>query len=113
MAGFSAAVADDYKVFDCPEEIVFTAVRESGPRTFRVQYATAHDYSFAEVARARDLLTVGDRQWQLGCNQFPEGVQPQIGDLIEQTTGERWRLKSNATRDALGISWIVQTAQER
>lgn len=112
MAGFSAAVADDYKVFDDPETVTFAAVR-AATTNYTITNAESADVTSREIASSGGFLQAGDRHYGLGNNQISvSGDKPRPGDHITDSDGVVWEILE-ATLDSLKISWACLCRKAR
>jgi hypothetical protein len=111
VGSFANTVANDYKIFDDPQTVTFTAVRESGSTNYTVTHATRADLTSNEVSTGAGDYQMGDQKWTLGANQLV-GVTPQRGDKLT-TSDAIVREVLDATLDPLGIAWDVTTRKDR
>jgi hypothetical protein len=116
MGSFAASVADDYKITDVVEDIIYTPVnRNPTVAAFTIHFADPHEFSLAELSQPEGLFHPGDRMFYLGANQFPAGVTPQGGDQIKRPDGTIWIVKNDTpiVLDDLGISWLCPASKAR
>ncbi len=117
MGTFAATVANDYKVVDDTENVVF--VSKGGPNgsdtTATLTKVDFHEYTLKEIAASDGMLTVKMRRCSLPHNQMlAAGVAPKDGDRVTRSSDStNWRIIDPITLDDFSISYVCNLSQEK
>lgn len=101
----------EYHAVDLYEDVVYRRVRPEGERTPAVRQAVKVELVRREAAAAGGYFTVQETVWELPLAPFQD-VEPEEGDVIERSNGERWRVLE-VRRLAFDTVYQLPVARER